>query len=86
MIQAFRDTWENGIHSYLTYLRDRLHESGLTLAHLCTFDDSYSFAVLRIDAFEKINGMQDLEMFSVSDDFGPDEGYARAQRLLRNAA
>jgi adenine-specific DNA-methyltransferase len=35
MIKAFRDTWELGIHSYLTYLRDRLllarellHESG----------------------------------------------------------
>jgi len=35
MIRAFRDTWEMGIHSYLTYLRDRLllarellHESG----------------------------------------------------------
>jgi len=24
MIQAFRDTWELGIHSYLTYIRDRL--------------------------------------------------------------
>jgi hypothetical protein len=24
MIRAFRDTWEIGIHSYLTYLRDRL--------------------------------------------------------------
>ena len=38
MIRAFRDTWELGIHSYLTYLRDRLllarellHESGLVL-------------------------------------------------------
>jgi len=35
MIKAFRDTWELGIHSYLTYLRDRLllardllHKSG----------------------------------------------------------
>jgi adenine-specific DNA-methyltransferase len=35
MIQAFRDTWELGVHSYLSYLRDRallakdcLHESG----------------------------------------------------------
>lgn len=35
MIKAFRDTWELGIHSYLTYLRDRLllarellHENG----------------------------------------------------------
>ncbi len=24
MVKAFRDTWEYGIHSYLTYLRDRL--------------------------------------------------------------
>jgi adenine-specific DNA-methyltransferase len=24
MIQAYRDTWELGVHSYLTYLRDRL--------------------------------------------------------------
>jgi adenine-specific DNA-methyltransferase len=24
MIRAFHDTWELGIHSYLTYLRDRL--------------------------------------------------------------
>ncbi|MGE3446670.1 MAG: site-specific DNA-methyltransferase [Microbacteriaceae bacterium] len=35
MIQAYRDTWELGVHSYLTYLRDRfqvafelLHDSG----------------------------------------------------------
>ncbi|MBK1630647.1 site-specific DNA-methyltransferase [Thiohalocapsa halophila] len=35
MVKAYRDTWELGIHSYLTYLRDRLmlarellHESG----------------------------------------------------------
>jgi adenine-specific DNA-methyltransferase len=28
MVQAYRDTWELGIHSYLTYLRDRL-----TIAH-----------------------------------------------------
>jgi adenine-specific DNA-methyltransferase len=35
MVKAFRDTWELGIHSYLTYLRDRLllakdmlHDSG----------------------------------------------------------
>src|SRR6185369_7144867 len=24
MVQAYRDTWEMGLHSYLTYLRDRL--------------------------------------------------------------
>ena len=25
MVKAYRDTWELGIHSYLTYMRDRLH-------------------------------------------------------------
>ncbi|WP_018240841.1 site-specific DNA-methyltransferase [Ensifer sp. BR816] len=25
MVKAYRDTWELGLHSYLTYLRDRLH-------------------------------------------------------------
>ena len=24
MVQAYRDTWQLGLHSYLTYLRDRL--------------------------------------------------------------
>ncbi|NVL89796.1 MAG: site-specific DNA-methyltransferase [Desulfobacterales bacterium] len=41
MIKAFRDTWELGIHSYLTYLRDRLmlarellHNSGSCLVQI----------------------------------------------------
>jgi len=38
MIKAFRDTWEMGIHSYLTYLRDRLLLARdllyLTFAHI----------------------------------------------------
>lgn len=32
MIQAYRDTWELGVHSYLTYLRDRLLVSREMLA------------------------------------------------------
>ena len=24
MVKAYRDTWELGLHSYLSYLRDRL--------------------------------------------------------------
>ena len=24
MVQAYRDTWELGVHSWLTYMRDRL--------------------------------------------------------------
>jgi len=41
MIKAFRDTWELGIHSYLTYMRDRLklakdllHESGCVFVQI----------------------------------------------------
>ena len=41
MIKAFRDTWELGIHSYLTYIRDRillarelLHESGVVVLQI----------------------------------------------------
>jgi adenine-specific DNA-methyltransferase len=41
MVKAFRDTWELGIHSYLTYLRDRLllarellHETGSVFAQI----------------------------------------------------
>lgn len=32
MVQAYRDTWELGLHSYLTYLRDRLRLSRELLA------------------------------------------------------
>ena len=57
MIRAFRDTWELGIHSYLTYLRDRLllarellHESGSCFVQIsdenlhlirCLMDDTF---------------------------------------------
>src|SRR5713226_2867814 len=41
MIKAFRDTWELGIHSYLSYIRDRLllargllHESGVVVVQI----------------------------------------------------
>lgn len=32
MVKAYRDTWEVGLHSYLTYLRDRLRIAGELLA------------------------------------------------------
>ena len=34
MIKAFRDTWELGIHSYLSYLRDRLYLGKSLLAEV----------------------------------------------------
>ncbi|MBI3752720.1 MAG: hypothetical protein HY266_01580 [Deltaproteobacteria bacterium] len=46
MIQAFRDIWELGIHSYLTYLRERLllakellHESGSCFVQISDEND-----------------------------------------------
>ena len=58
MIRAFRDTWELGIHSYLTYLRDRLllardllHESGScsckSATKMCTCPRSHGRGVWR---------------------------------------
>ena len=48
MIKAFRDTWELGIHSYLTYLRDRLllakdllSETGSVFVQISDFSNSY---------------------------------------------
>jgi adenine-specific DNA-methyltransferase len=36
MVKAYRDTWELGLHSYLTYLRDRLTVSRELLSKTCT--------------------------------------------------
>jgi len=30
-VKAFRDTWRDGIHSYLTHLRDRLTVAAISL-------------------------------------------------------
>jgi len=53
MIQAFRDTWEMGIHSYLTHLRDRLllakellHESGSVFVQISDENVHYVREVL----------------------------------------
>ncbi|MBK9504750.1 MAG: site-specific DNA-methyltransferase [Bacteroidetes bacterium] len=53
MIKAFRDTWELGIHSYLTYLRDRLllakdllHESGSVFVQISDENLQYVKCIL----------------------------------------
>ena len=53
MIKAFRDTWELGIHSYLTYLRDRLllarellHESGSVFVQISDENVHYVKCIL----------------------------------------
>ena len=57
MIKAFRDTWELGIHSYLTYLRDRfllsgelLHESGSVFVQI-SYENMHHVRVLMDEIF-----------------------------------
>jgi len=53
MLKAFRDTWELGVHSYLTYIRDRLalshrllHESGSVFVQISDENLHYVRAIL----------------------------------------
>ncbi len=61
MIKAFRDTWELGIHSYLSYLRDRLllakellHESGSIFVQISD-ENVHKVRSLLDEVFEKKN-------------------------------
>jgi adenine-specific DNA-methyltransferase len=61
MIRAFRDTWELGIHSYLTYLRDRLllarellHESGSCFVQISD-ENLHHVRELMDEVFGKVN-------------------------------
>jgi adenine-specific DNA-methyltransferase len=63
MIRAFRDTWELGIHSYLTYLRDRLlltkellHENGSCLVQISD-DNVHLVRNLMDEVFRPINAV-----------------------------
>jgi adenine-specific DNA-methyltransferase len=60
-IKAFRDTWELGIHSYLTYLRDRLvlakellHESGSIFVQI-NDDNLHYIKQIMDEVFDKEN-------------------------------
>jgi adenine-specific DNA-methyltransferase len=59
MITAFRDTWELGIHSYLTYLRDRLK-----LAHGLLVDSGSVFVQISDENLHLIRNLLD-EIFGV---------------------
>ncbi len=60
MIKAFRDTWELGIHSYLTYLRDRL----LTTRQLLSSSGSV-FVQISDENVHLVRGLLD-ELFGAS--------------------
>jgi adenine-specific DNA-methyltransferase len=59
MIKAFRDTWELGIHSYLTYLRDRL-----LLAHELLSDTGSVFVQISDDNVHHVKELCD-EIFGI---------------------
>ena len=76
MIKAFRDTWELGIHSYLTYLRDRL----LLAKELLTESGS----VLRADPDENLHHVREL----MDEVFGPSNFWChcRLRKTVPSAA
>lgn len=60
MIKAFRDTWELGLHSYLTYLRDRL-----LLAHQLLSDSGSVFVQISDENLHHVRELLD-ELFGPS--------------------
>ena len=64
MIKAFRDTWELGIHSYLTYLRDRL-----ILAHSLLKTEGSIFIQIGDENLHLITNLLD-EIFGKENFFG----------------
>jgi adenine-specific DNA-methyltransferase len=63
MIKAFRDTWELGIHSYLTYLRDRL-----LLARELLSDSGSMFVQIGDENIHHVREIMD-EIFGVNNFF-----------------
>ena len=56
-VKAFRDTWRDGIHSYLTYLRDRL-----TVAHDLLADSGSIFVQIGDENVHRVRALMD-ELF-----------------------
>jgi adenine-specific DNA-methyltransferase len=59
-VKAFRDTWRDGIHSYLTYLRDRL-----TVARDLLTESGSIFVQIGDDNVHRVRAMMD-EVFGAS--------------------
>ena len=53
-VKAFRDTWRNGIHSYLTYLRDRL-----TIARELLTDSGSIFVQIGDENMHRVRALMD---------------------------
>jgi adenine-specific DNA-methyltransferase len=83
MIKAFRDTWELGIHSYLTYLRDRLllakellHESGSVFVQISD-ENLHLVRNLMDEVFGQQNALPHI-VFRKTTGAGSPSGYVEA--------
>ncbi len=68
VVKAFRDTWELGIHSYLTYLRDRLtvaRELLRTTGSICVQIGDENLHLVR-SLMDEVFGSQNFEVTMVS--------------------
>jgi adenine-specific DNA-methyltransferase len=83
MIQAYRDTWELGVHSYLTYLRDRF-----TVARELLTESGSLFCQISDDNMHRVRCVLD-EVFGAENfvsviSFVTTSGFAQARELARN--
>ena len=72
-MKAFRDTWRDGIHSYLTYLRDRL-----TVARDLLSDSGSIFVQIGDENVHRVRAVMD-EVFG-------DENFVSAKSLSERPA
>ena len=97
MVQAYRDTWELGLHSYLTYLRDRLllarellHPSGSVLVQIGD-DNLHLVRCLMEEVFDAENFVSEISFRktgSAPSDFVPNIAdhivwYAKSKEHLK---
>ena len=72
-VKAFRDTWRDGIHSYLTYLRDRL-----TVARDLLADSGSIFVQIGDENVHRVRALMDEvfgdDNFVVADRFHENDG------------
>ena len=82
MVRAYRDTWRLGVHSYLTYLRDRL-----TAAHALLSDTGSIFVQISDENVHRVRALMDevfgAENFVSMISFQTTSGFAQAGGLAR---
>jgi adenine-specific DNA-methyltransferase len=75
-VKAFRDTWRDGIHSYLTYLRDRL-----TVARDLLTESGSIFVQIGDENVHRVRAVMD-EVFGDTNLLRAASGFLRCMTLL----